>query len=167
MLGRLLYDSRLRGAFRADPARVLDGLGVCAADRPILLSIDAEALDAQAESLLNKRFHEVAKRIPGVLRVLGADARRHFLRYATASWPGGYDRHLRDALAFCRALRADGTDVVDPCEFNRLAFAAEGARLGIHCVRVSWRSLPALQVLFRNGQGRIREILLTLGPPRA
>ena len=126
-LARLLSSRGLRAALRADPHRCAATLGL-AGEGKVLSRLPLDDLDAQGEALLAKRFHEVARLLPGTVGSLGAAAREHFDRYAETHWPAGHGRHREDAVAFGRALRASGVVGVDGAELNRIRFQLEGRR---------------------------------------
>src|SRR5262245_47434545 len=104
-LGRLLRDPVLRLQFRGEPAAAVRALELRESDRHRVLGVDADQLDRQAEELLRKRFHEVARLMPRTIERLGADAYDEFERYAIGYWPSGHRRHVDDAARFGEYLR--------------------------------------------------------------
>ena len=102
-LGRLLSDRSLREIFRRDPQEAARRLDLDPQDGEALRSVDAAGLDAQAQTLLNKRCWEVSRLIPRTFKTLGNDARRRFLDFAESYWPVGHKKHVDDALGFCRS----------------------------------------------------------------
>jgi hypothetical protein len=146
-LGRLLADPSLRETLRRDAAEASRILDVD------LRGIDVDGLDLQADALLEKRLHEVAKRLPRTLAQLKGAAGRVFREYAVRSWPQGHDRHLRDAAAFVGFL-AERDLPLCRSEANRLYFALGNSRLALRYVPDAWvagRSRKALQLLIRVG----------------
>ena len=101
VLARLLADAGLRAELRRDPdalARTLD------ADPELLRGLDPSGLEAQAETLLEQRFHEAGKLLPLTMAGLGDDAKPLFRQHADRLWPHGHRRHAEDAAAFGRFL---------------------------------------------------------------
>lgn len=74
-LARLLTEAPLRGLLRRDPGEAARRLDV---ERAWLDALDPEGLDAQAETLLDKRWGELARLLPRTLAGLGAEARGLF-----------------------------------------------------------------------------------------
>ena len=160
LLSRLLSDIGLRKRFCEDREQVVAELTDDATTATFLSAIDFTQLDAQAETLLGKRQHEIAELLPLTWRRLGNDARKLFREYAATSlWPEGHLRHLFDACAFVMWLRQSGWPSVD-AEFNRISFAATGGRFAIRIVRETSRWLPGLQFLARTRSGRVRQLIL-------
>lgn len=161
-LGRLLADPALREEFRRDPA------GTAARLDATLSGIDPAALEKQAESLVAKRLHEVAKLMPRTFERLGPAASGHFRGFAGTRWPRGHRRHLEDAVAFGRFLRERGERGLCRSELNRLCFLHEGARWALRLVpdaRAGGRDRAALQVLWRDKRGAVRSAAVWLGLP--
>lgn len=157
-LGRLLADPALRREFRRDPA------GTAARLDATLSGIDPAALEKQAESLVAKRLHEVAKLMPRTFERLGPAASGLFRGFAGTRWPRGHRRHLEDAVAFGRSLR--GHPALCRSEWNRLRFALEGGRCSIRLVpdaRAGGRDRAALQVLWRDDRGGVRSAAVWFG----
>lgn len=158
VLGRLLADPALRAEFRRDPAATARELD---AD---LSGIDPVELECQAATLVDKRFHEVAKLLPRTIALLGADAARVFGAHAGLFWPEGHRRHAEDAVAFGRFLQERRF----PCcrsELHRLLFAMGKGRLSFRFVPDAWvggRARRALQVLYRR-RGAVGSLAVTLG----
>ncbi len=146
-LGRLLADPSLRETLRRDAveaSRILD---------VDLRGIDADGLDRQADALLEKRVHEVSKRLPRTFALLEKGAERIFRKYAVFSWPQGHDRHLCDAVAFA-AFLAERDLPRCRAEANRLHFLLGNSRLAFRYAPDAWvggRSRKALQLLVRFG----------------
>src|SRR5689334_8958389 len=90
VLGRLLADPSLCAELRRDPAALARRLDV---DAEALRGLDLEGMEAQAETLLDKRFHEVGKLLPRTLAALGEAARPLFREHAGRTWPSGHRRH--------------------------------------------------------------------------
>lgn len=160
-LARLLADPQLRGAFRRDPEGTAGRLGA-----PELSAVDPDALERQAETLVEKRRHEASKLLPRTFETLGPSARRIFADHAARFWPGGSRRHVEDAAAFGRFLR--GHPGLCRSEWNRVRFALEGRRWAIRLVpdaRVRGRDRAALQVLWRDRRGGVQSAALWLGLP--
>jgi hypothetical protein len=161
VLGRLLADPALRAELRRDPGALARTLDVDPAE---LEGLDPAGLDAQAETLLEKRFHEAGKLLPRTMAGLGAEAKPLFRSHAERSWPQGQRRHAQDAAAFGRFLEERR---LPRCrsELNRLRFALGHGRLSFGFVRDAWvggRSRSALQILYRGRSG-VRSLALYLG----
>lgn len=161
ILGRLLTDPELRRRFRRDPASAARALD---ADPSSLAAIDPDGLDLQAETLLEKRLHEVSKLLPRTVAGLGIRGAPAFREYACAHWPEGHRRHAEDAAAFGSFLRERGFPLCRS-ELNRHLFTMGSASWAIHLVadaRVGGRSRRAIQLLFRR-RGVVRSLAVYLG----
>ena len=152
-LGRLLSDRFLREIFRRDPQEAARRLNLDPQDGEALRTLDPDGLDAQAQTLLNKRCWEVSRLIPRTFKTLGKDARRRFLVYAESYWPVGHKRHIDDALTFCRRLMEEDISAVCRAEYNWLRFLLDG---GLFAVRFApdlyakGRRFRAIQILYRG-----------------
>jgi hypothetical protein len=161
VLGRLLADPALRAQLRRDPdavARALD------ADAGALRDLELAALEQQAETLIDKRFHEVAKLLPLTMARLGGEARAAFEEHAARHWPEGHRRHADDAAAFGRFL-GERKLPSSASELNRLCFAMGTGRLSLRFVADAWvggRARRALQVLYRR-RGSVRSLVFYVG----
>lgn len=161
VLGRLLADPVLRASLRRDPASVARTLE---ADPQLLADLDPKGLEEQAQGLVDKRFHEVAKLLPITITCLGASAAAVFAEHAAAFWPEGHRRHALDADAFGRFLEGRGLPACRS-ELNRLRFGMSGGRLGLRWVadaQVHGGARRALQILYRR-RGAVRSVALYLG----
>lgn len=160
-LGRLLSDGALRETLRRDPEAASRLLGV---DIELLRELDPVGLEQQARGLIDKRFHEVAKRLPRTVDGLGARSTGVFVEYAGGAWPEGHDRHLHDAAAFGAFLEQRGLPVCRS-ELNRVRFACGKMPISIRLAPDVWaagRSRWAIQVLIRWNAG-VRSLALYLG----
>ena len=165
LLSRLLSDSQLRQRFRADPQRVAVELTDDAADVTFLLSLDHGQLEAQAETLVSKRQHEVAQLLPLTWKQLGHEATSLFRAYASkAAWPEGYTRHLCDAVEFGLWLSRRSQHTPVGLGWNRVRFAASSRRLAVRIIR-DRRVRCGLQILVRQRSERIRQFVLQPGLP--
>lgn len=164
-LARLLSDASLREAYRQDRRGTAARLAVRPADRSGFLSLDPSLLDRQADTLLNKRLHEVRRLLPDTFTRVGAEAPSLFRAYAQTRWPVGHMRHVDDAVAFCRHLLANGTGKVNRAELNRLRFVLRRQRLAVHLVPdliTAGRPRPGVQLLYRPRGQSPRQFVLTL-----
>ncbi len=164
-LGRLLSDAALRREHVRDPRALARRLEVDAAHLAAFLGLDRDGLEIQAETLIAKRFHEVAGMLPETTARLGATARARFFEFAETAWPTGHRRHLADAVAFCRFLARRGGPRPCDAEFNRLGFALDRRWLALHLVRRypnPARHRAALQILFRRRDGRVGQSMIIL-----
>jgi hypothetical protein len=160
-LGKLLSDAALRERLRRDPEAASTLLDINVAT---LRELDLEGLEAQAQGLIDKRFHEVAKRLPRTLAGLGARTAGTFREYATGVWPEGHDRHLQDAAAFGDFLKRRGLPVCRS-ELNRVRFTCGRMPISIRLAPDVWvagRSRWAVQVLIRRAAG-VRSLAFYLG----
>jgi hypothetical protein len=161
VLGRLLAEPGLRVELRRDPdalARTLD------ADPAELRGLDPAGLEAQAETLMEKRFHEAGKLLPATMAALGCEASSLFRRHAERHWPQDHRRHAEDASSFGRFLEERK---LPRCrsELNRLRFAMGTSRVALAFVPDAWaggRRRAALQILYRR-RGAVRSLALYLG----
>ncbi len=169
-LARLLTDRSLLESYRVDARETAERLSVRPSDVDAFLSLDAADLEAQAETLVRKRFHEVAGMIPETITGLGGreEARHAFEEYAATRWPGGHRRHLADAVAFCAHLLGQERRTVCRAEYHRLRFVLCRRRFAIHLVRdlvVDGRARPALQILYGARGDSPRQIALFVALP--
>jgi len=160
-LGALLADRSLREALRRDRSEAARRLQVSEAD---LGGIDPEVLELQAEALIEKRRHEVSKRLPRTMTLLGDRASGLFREYAEGFWPEGHRRHGVDAARFGGILAERGLPLCQS-EWNRERFHAGTAPLSIRYARDAWaggRPRPSLELFVRVG-GTVRSWALYLG----
>ncbi len=165
-LARLLSDASLREAYRQDRRGTAARLAVRAADRSGFLSLDPGLLDRQADTLLNKRLHEVRRLLPETFTRMGAEAPSLFRTYAQTRWPVGHMRHLDDAVAFCRHLIANGTGKVNRAELNRMRFVLRRQHLAVHLVpdlMMAGHPRPGVQLLYCPRGQSPRQFVLALG----
>src|SRR3954471_5305162 len=119
-LGALLADPALRQTLRRNLSEVALRLQIPEAD---LLALNAEDLETQAESLVDKRRSEVFKRLPRTVALLGDRASGLFREHAEGFWPEGHRRHAVDAARFGSALVERGLPLCRS-EWNRVRFQA-------------------------------------------
>jgi len=119
VMGRLLSDQVLREDFCNAPRRVAQQLGLVGSELELVALLDPVGLKNQAEALLQKRWHEVAKLLPITITVLGDDAEEIFRYYAVHAWPTGHRRHVLDAAEFVRFLEHNQIVKVDSTEKRR------------------------------------------------
>ena len=117
---RLLSSQVLREQFRESPSSVSDQLGINQQDRSAFESLCADQVEQQAETLLNKRWHEVRRLAPKTTASLGEDGAEIFRYFASNDWPEGHRRHVVDAYRFLKFLRANGIQKPDRVELNRV-----------------------------------------------
>jgi hypothetical protein len=160
-LGALLSDRNLRETLRRNSGQAARQLQVPESD---LRALDPEALEIQAESLIEKRRNEVAKRLPRTMALLGHRASGLFRDYAGDSWPEGHRRHLLDAARFGSFL-TDRKLPLCRSEWNRVRFTAGTSLFSIafaHDVRIGCRSRGAVEVFYRF-RGTVRSCAFYLG----
>ena len=151
-LAQLLSSRGLREEFRADRRATAHRIGIREDLVTALCAIDADGIDAQAETLTKKRFGEVCRLVPQTIAWGGEDARTLFWDYAETYWPGGHRRHLDDAVAFSHFLLERRADAVCRAELNRVHFALTQRRLAVHWISdfmVGDRQRWAVQLLYR------------------
>lgn len=161
LLARLLGDNALRRRFVADSQQVTRELTDDPDCTEFLASLDHLQLVNQAETLIAKRQHEVAQLLPETWKRPGGISASLFKSYAAESeWPGGHNRHLKDAESFGTWLvgRAKGELVMT--ELHRVRFLLSRRRLAVRIVRGCLTGFR-IQILFRQRSGHLRE--LTLG----
>lgn len=159
-LGALLSNRSLRETLRRDPAEVARQLQVPESD---LGALDPEALEIQAESLIEKRCHEVSKRLPRTMALLGDRAASLFRDHAEGFWPEGHRRHLLDAAGFGGFLAGRGLPLCRS-EWHRVRFTAGTSSFRVafaRDVRVGGRPRRAVEVFFRF-RGTVRACALYL-----
>ena len=165
-LARLLSDASLRGEFARDPARVAGALNVAERHRLALCSLPVEQLEAQANVLRAKRFHEVAALLPRTVARLGDAAMDIFRAHSESFWPTTHRRHLEDAVTFAEFLAGLHPAYVDVAELNRLRFLNGNGRVAVHFARVRVpgpRPRRAMQLLYRVPSGGVRSWFIHLG----
>ena len=164
LMSLLLSDRELRERFRSNRQALVVELTDDPEAAQFLNSIDASQLDAQAETLISKRQHEVAELLPETWRQLGNEAARLFRTYADkAPWPAGHQRHILDAQSFAEWLSQSQQPVI-VSEANRIRFIAANSRLAVHLIRDA-RTLVGVQVLMRQRNGRIRQTAIGIRWP--
>lgn len=164
LMSRLLSDAELRRQFHEDRQSVVARLTDDPEAMAFLESVDSQQLDAQAETLISKRQHEVAELMPQTWLKLSDDAGPLFRNYVEqAPWPEGHLRHVLDALEFATWLSHSQHAVVGS-ERNRITFAASDGRFSIRLLRND-TVLFGVQILMRQRSGRIRQSVLGLRWP--
>ena len=165
-LGRLLADTDLRRQFINDPERVAEEMAIREEDRSALLALDVNELDRQAETLIDKRFHEVCGIIPRTIARLGCKVHAIFHRFATNFWPTSHRRHQEDALEFLDFLISDQqSQLVCRSEYNWMKFRLGRRRIALHLVSdlvVGKRRRRAIQFLYRRRDGIPRQFAFYL-----
>lgn len=165
MIGRLLTDATLRRRLRKNPEEAAEALALTPDQVGPLATLDWDALEVQAGTLIRKRCHEVSKLMPRTMGRLGDDAFAWFHEHADSYWPRGHRRHMMDATAFGQFLLTRHAAVCRS-ELNRTAFAAYGKLFRIHWVSdaiVNGRYRRAIQLLYRRRRGP-HELFIYLGP---
>jgi hypothetical protein len=125
---------------------------------------DADGLNQQAASLLNKRFHALARLIPRTMLLLGPRAWEEFVPFAAGYWPTGHLRHAADAAAFGMHLRRTARLGVCHAEIHVARFVARRRRLAL-CwapgTPLGGRPRRSVQIIYRR-RGRIRQLFFYL-----
>lgn len=148
-VGRLLTSENLRQSFANNPQSLALEMGVKEADCACFISMDTHQLEAQAKTLVSKRFHEVRKLLPETCRGLGDRGYRCFVDFSEQYWPHSHRRHLLDAQAFIAYLKNNGIEFCQS-EYNRLLFASNRKKLSINIltrVKTGGRIRAAIQVI--------------------
>lgn len=150
-VARLLSDRVLRERFRADPESVAVALTNNATDRSLVAGLDSAQLEMQAETLLAKRRHQVAARLPKTW-ALSESAPGLFDAYAAERpWPRGHRRHEHDSLAFIRWL-AEHDRAWQFAEMARLEFQLSSRRVRLRRIHGA-NTWPGWLLLFRTRSG--------------
>jgi hypothetical protein len=162
-LAALLTDRDALDLFHRDALAAAEKLQVRAEHHDAFIAIDPMGLEAQAATLINKRFCETAKLLPLTFLRLGDAAENLFLNYAQSHWPVGHRRHLLDAIEFAQLLRARG-EPLEENELHRVRFLTRAHRFSLTILWEAnyWLRLPALQLLTRNRRGDLRVRMLRL-----
>ena len=100
--GKVENDKRLRASFRTDPVAIARELKIRPPEIALFVAMNPDQLDAQADILVQKRFHEVGKWLPLTFNALGEQAGIEFIAYSATFWPESHRRHLLDAARFAR-----------------------------------------------------------------
>ncbi|OFW30928.1 MAG: hypothetical protein A3H97_19430 [Acidobacteria bacterium RIFCSPLOWO2_02_FULL_65_29] len=162
-LARLLSDRTLRLRFNADRGEVARELELTTRDAAILCAVDAAGLEAQAQTLLDKRRSEATRIMPRTWKLLAPAGTGLFEEYASDHWPTGHLRHPMDALAFMRFLVERGLPH-DRIERLRMETRLSDRRRRISVVPSGSRwKLPALYVAWLTPRGW-SERLVHVGP---
>jgi hypothetical protein len=162
-LARLLTNAETRRRFFEAPEAVVAALDVRPEDRLALIALDREELEAQAQTLLEKRLHEAVPLFPVTWSNLGDRGRSLFLRCAEEHWPPEHSRPVRDAARFCRLLSSRGEPAVHPPELHRLEFLASRCTWSVRLLRFHVEGKAkrtVLHGLFRRPHGRVEGIAL-------
>lgn len=155
---RLLGSTALRRLLREDPNAFARQLGIGEPTLRELTSVDATALERQAQGLLEKRWHEIRKRIPRTAAQLGSKGYELFLVDAERTWPEGHRRHWLDAWAFVNQRQRAEDSRVDAAEAAMLQFIVEERRLRVCLHRringARHSAGPGIQILWRTSRVR-------------
>ncbi|MFT5095977.1 MAG: hypothetical protein ACKVII_20805 [Planctomycetales bacterium] len=163
LLAQLLSDRQLRIRFRENVDDMVRELTDDQAGRAFLRSLDHRLLEAQAETLITKRQHEVAQLLPLTWKQLAESAPSLFAAYVDESvWPEGHNRHLHDAECFGRWLAGRADSRLVRAEWSRVRFRISGSRVTIRIVRGGVLRYE-IQILFRRNSGQVRERILGFG----
>ena len=119
-IAKLLSSPELRVAFEQSPSHVAKELNVAKNDVDAFVALDSQQLNRQANTLLNKRWHEVQRLVPLTIESLGKGANEVFRYYATKDWPIGHRRHPVDAFRFLQFLIANQILEPNRMEFKRM-----------------------------------------------
>jgi len=166
-IGRLLTDPELRKSFRRNSAITAEQIELNQSDRLAFMALNTEQIEAKAQTLIRKRFHEIKQLLPYTLERMGKEGRVHFLEYAFANWPTGHRRHFYDALEFCKYL-INYRIPVNTAEYYRIRFLATRRRFAVYFVKdmfVRGRFRRGFQILFCKS-GQPREYALCIEFPR-
>ena len=126
-IGRLLSNPVLRANFSKSPREIARGMGLSGNETELLVQIDVASLDRQAETLMQKRWHEVTKLLPNTIAQIGDEAETLFRYFARHSWPEGHLRHYVDAHNFVSFLEENQVVEVDATEKRRARSACNSA----------------------------------------
>ena len=101
-------------------------MGLTGNEIELLAQIDAGSLEHQADTLIQKRWHEVTKLLPNTIEKID-DVWTIFRYFATRSWPEGHLRHFVDAHNFVSFLEENQIVKVDAAEKRRVRSACKSA----------------------------------------
>lgn len=104
LLARILSDPSALDQLQSQPEEFFDEFHLTPAERQAVLALDQHSLNAQANILFEKRWHEIKKLIPLTLQNSDQNLKDAFDFYATKFWPTDYRRHLADAFKFLQFL---------------------------------------------------------------
>lgn len=155
-VGRLLSCKDLRKSFVKDPEALALELGVDEDERAYFIDIDIGQLEAQAKTLVSKRFHEIKKLLPETTCRLGDKAYEYFIDYSEQYWPDGSNRHTLDACTFIKYLRSTKVNICKE-EYNRLIFKSRHKKLTVSfltSVKIRGQLRSALQIICRFSSRR-------------
>ena len=119
-IAKLLSSHDLRSQFEQAPALVAQQIGISSEDFEAFVALSPDQLDRQANTLLNKRWHEVRRLVPLTIDSLGREAVEVFRFYATNDWPIGHRRHPVDAFRFLQFLMANRIAEPNKMELKRM-----------------------------------------------
>lgn len=119
-VAKLLSNYELRQQFEQAPELVANQLGVGEEEFGAFISLSPLQLERQANTLLNKRWHEIRRLVPLTIESLGKEAHDLFRFYATKDWPIGHRRHPADALRFMQFLVANKIKEPNKMEWKRM-----------------------------------------------
>ena len=131
-LTHVIARASVRRRFFEDPASVLAAFALSAEERRALVAIDRAALDRYATSLVEKRWHELARSVPLSLRVS-----ERALRHAYVAWLAEHpsppadtalDPGVFEGLRALAALRASLETKTHLCAFAGDLLAYELSR---------------------------------------
>ncbi|MDH5355962.1 MAG: hypothetical protein OEY09_16080 [Gammaproteobacteria bacterium] len=163
-LGKLLSSSRLRELYKSDTESLANKFNINEAERSSFINLDITKIEAQAKTLLSKRFHEVVKILPGTTALLGELAHQQFINYSESFWPEGVDRHLLDATSFIQYLKRNHICFCK-AEYNKVKFNLKRKKLSIHylsSVEINGRARKAIQVIYQKSRS-LNELYFFLG----
>lgn len=119
-IGRLLNSQELRDQFEASPEQVAQELNIASEDLAAFVSLDRDQLRRHADTLLDKRWHEIRRLLPMTISELGQRAEEIFRFYATNDWPVGHRRPPVDAFRFLEFLTANQIQEPNQVELKRI-----------------------------------------------
>ena len=106
VLARIYTDAAFRQRFFSNPRAVGEEIGLPAQDAQQMAQLCSCQVDFFAGSLVRKRLNEVAKLLPLSNRAWGERFSVLFRRYASEHGSQECSPHRKDALAFCKYLKA-------------------------------------------------------------
>ena len=122
LLADLLADPRVRDELVHSPQELFARYELTLAEQRSLEAVNIQQLEEQAQSLIRKRWHAVARLIPDTI---GSgpqqEMRSLFEFYATRHWPGDFRRHWLDAHEFLRFLDANDLPYANAGEKKKLS----------------------------------------------
>ena len=140
VLVRLYTDSEFRESFFADPFSSMVTYNLTANDLEHLKQLSQQHVSSFAESLVQKRLHEVKRLLPLTSKLLAEECKPLFLKFAQQYVPGGIKKHHQDACAFAQWLPSAWSELDLPPWANEVAqLEVDTLQFSLHQKKLAWR----------------------------